>query len=90
MATDLHTQLGAAIDRLEVLAKAVQDPIALRGVAEDRDILRRHTPTTAAGYGWYCAGCSIVDHDENVVALVPMAGCRELPSLARRHGIEVA
>lgn len=65
--------------------------LVLRGLAEDRDILARHTPTprdTAAGASTlFCPGCSIFDGLSGHAAIVRADKCRELPSLARRHGI---
>ena len=62
---------------------AVHDPATvLRGLAEDRDILRRHEPVERRDYGndnWLaCCACG------KDVTYKP---CNEVLSLARRHGV---
>jgi hypothetical protein len=66
---------------------------ALRGLAEDRDILRRHAPCDEEiigplgtfGIQTVCMNCSDLDQDFQRVVLWP---CNDALSLARRHGLE--
>lgn len=97
---DLHAAIAARIDEVEASVRAyqrgldvgatvlIQHPEAiLRGLAEDRDILRRHANEGYPGFGPdLCGWCSEETESGQIRVRWP---CAEVRSLARRHGIEV-
>jgi len=102
---DLHARITAAIDRVETATTYDRNmgwhkpyvEFVLRGLAEDRDILRRHEPDRIPAdrpQDWDCRGCEVhmgnlsCDYGEHEHT-VPWP-CPEVLSVARRHGIEAS